>query len=622
LIVRFALIQAVGVGLFGLSRNFGVTTCVLYTILVAGPALLATYRRANQRLRTVSATVSLMSASATIVDLANGSDIAHFHFFVMVGVVALYQDWVAFGVCILITILHHAVLGSIDPNVVYGDSAERQNPIVWSLIHGAFVLASSITYLIAWKANEQQELSDTVTRLPNRTAFVESVQQILSDPEEFMSIIYLDIDNFKQINDSAGHLAGDQILRHVGERMLSVVRQGDSLARLGGDEFAIYVLGTSEIASAIATRLLHSLQKPIVIGDREILLHVSIGIADTDLARSRHCDDLIRDADLAMYLAKASGGNRIATYTAGVDTAVRQRAELAADLGGALASEEFEMHYQPVVRGADGSLTGVEALIRWRHPTRGFIMPSEFIPLAEETGEIRNIGGWVLRTTIAQVVQWQKSLPNCEQLNLTVNLSAVQLRDEKVVDMVSSTFQAAGLDPRRLTLEVTESMLMADLDVARLRLDGLRSMGVRIAIDDFGTGYSSLSYLSNLPADVIKIDRSFVQGLDDGTGSSVLTKAIVDMATALDLDTVAEGVETLRQQVALSKLGCHLSQGYLYSPGLPAAEFEEYARRRPVGSESGHRRRVSKESRVNSNRRGSFAGVSPSAPVVVENVYD
>jgi diguanylate cyclase (GGDEF)-like protein len=577
MIVRFALIQAVGVGIFGLLRGYSPILCAIDVGLVGAPALLALYTGVGRRARTISATVSLMFASATIVDLAGGSDVAHFHFFVMVAVVALYQDWTAFGVCILITVLHHAVLGAIDPKVVYGDATERGDPIVWAFVHGAFVLAESIALLIAWKANEEQELSDTLTRLPNRTAFVEQLERSLANPELLVSVLFIDIDNFKQINDSAGHMAGDYALCHVGERMREVIREGDAVARVGGDEFAIFVRGSAAEASIVASRLLYALQDPIVIDGRELLVHASIGVADSELARSRHAEDLLRDADLAMYLAKSSGRNRFVTYTAGVDKTVRQRAELGSDIRHALEADELELYYQPVVLGSDGSLVGVEALLRWHHPVRGLVPPVEFIPLGEETGDIRAIGAWVLRTAAAQVSEWQRTLPGCRDLGLAVNLSPVQMRGDDLVGMVTTILHAAGLDPRYLTVEVTESMLLLDLEAARHQLDALRALGVRVAIDDFGTGYSSLSYLAKLPADVVKIDRSFVKDLESRSNASVLVQAVIDMATALHLDIVAEGVEEEPQQIALNELGCPHSQGYLFSPALPATDFAALA---------------------------------------------
>ena len=285
-----------------------------------------------------------------------------------------------------------------------------------------------------------------------------------------------------------------------------------------------------------------------------------------------------------MYLAKSSGRNRFVTYTAGVDQTVRQRAELATDVRYAREAGELELHYQPVVLGSDGSLIGVEALLRWHHPVRGLVPPMEFIPLAEETGDIRAIGAWVLRTAAAQVAEWQRTLDGCEGLHLAVNLSPVQMRGDDLVDMVTTILHAAGLKAECLTLEVTESMLLLNLEAARRQLGALRALGVRVAIDDFGTGYSSLSYLSTLPADIVKIDRSFVKDLETGANSSVLVRAVVDMATALNLDIVAEGVEEVPQQIALNQLGCPHSQGYLFSPALPAAEFANLAAAWPAHS--------------------------------------
>jgi diguanylate cyclase (GGDEF)-like protein len=577
LIVSFALIQALALGGFGLVRGFSPSDCAFAVVLVAIPALLASVRTASRRLRTISATVSLMFASATFVDLAGGSTEAHFHFFVMLGVVALYQDWAAFGVCILITVLHHAVMGSIDPRAVYGGPAEWRKPILWALIHGAFVLASSVTYLIAWKANEQQELSDPLTLLRNRTAFVEQLQRALADPDAPVSVIFVDIDNFKQINDSAGHHVGDEALRHMAACMTDVLRHGDMVARLGGDEFAMYVRGSAVDAAAVAGRLSAHLQQHLVVDDHEIMVQASIGVADDKLAGSRQAEDLLRDADLAMYLAKSSGKNQVVIYTAGVDQTVRERAELAADIRHALDGNELEVYYQPVILAETGRFVGVEALVRWHHPRRGLLGPMEFIPLAEHTGEIRSIGAWVMKTAAAQVVAWQKSLAGCETLGLAVNISPVQFRDADLVEVTTSTLETTGLQTRNLTLEVTENALLQDMDGACRQLEALRALGVRVAIDDFGTGYSSLSYLVRLPVDVVKIDQSFVKGLHVHSGRLVLVKAIADLASALSLDIVAEGVEHPEEQEVLKQLGCLHLQGYYFSPPVPDMELAEWA---------------------------------------------
>jgi diguanylate cyclase (GGDEF)-like protein len=576
-ITRFAVVQAVGLGGYALFRGVAFSSALIWVFVVGLPVLLGMIPNTSRRLRTMSTTVGLMFASATLVDLSGGVTEAHFHFFVMLGVVALYQDWGAFGICIVITVLHHAVMGTFDPHSVYGGADEWAHPVRWSLVHGGFILAASITHLIAWKANEEQELSDPLTRLPNRTAFVEAVGRRLSDTGRHVSVLFVDLDNFKSINDSGGHHVGDIALRHAAQRMLNMVRSSDLVARLGGDEFAVLVDGDATEAAVIAQRISAHLQGPVLADGREVFVRASIGVADSELARSRDYADLLRDADLAMYLAKASGKNQVVIYTAGVDKVVRERAVLAADIRNALAGQQFEVHYQPLVHGGDGSLYGVEALLRWHHPHRGLIPPNDFIPLAEESGDITEIGAWVLSTAAAQVVQWQQSMPYCKNLKLSVNLSPVQLHDPSLILTINEALRSTGLSAADLTLEVTESMLLQDLDLARRQLDAARTLGAKVAIDDFGTGYSSLSYLARLPADQVKIDRSFIKDLQTESGGIALVKGIIDMARALNLDILAEGVELRQQQNILNDLGCPGAQGYLYSRPLPASDFPAFA---------------------------------------------
>ncbi|UQX86894.1 EAL domain-containing protein [Jatrophihabitans telluris] len=577
-ITRFALVQAVAIGIFGLLRHEPTGTAVLFVACSGVPAALGAYPHAGRRVRTMSVTVGLMLASAGLVELSGGVTEAHFHFFVMIGVVALYQDWLAFGVCILVVVLHHAVMGHIAPHSVFGNADQWQHPVRWALIHAGFVLAASATHLVAWKANEQQELSDPLTQLPNRTAFVETLNRRLADPGRVVSVLFIDIDNFKSINDSAGHHVGDVAIQHVAARMSSVLREGDLAARLGGDEFAVLVPGDAEQGAIVGRRISDALQSPVSMADRELFVQVSIGVADSTLAGSRDSADLLRDADLAMYLAKSCGKNQVATYTVGVDKVVRERAVLASDIRTALFKDELELYYQPLVSGADGRLSGVEALLRWHHPQRGLVPPIEFIQLAEETGAIRDIGAWVLRTAALQVSTWRRELPGCADLELSVNLSPLQLGEELVPEVLGA-LSAAGLAPGLLTLEVTESSLLADLESARTHLGALRSAGCRVAIDDFGTGYSSLSYLSRLPADQVKIDRSFIRDLDQYSGAVALVKGIIDMAAALGLDVLAEGVEEMTQQVILGELGCPRYQGYLFSRPIPVGEFGAFVAR-------------------------------------------
>jgi len=575
-ISRFALIQAACLAAYPLFWERSISGAAFVMAIVGTPAVLGMTTQPSRRLRTASVTVSLMFASATLVDLSGGLIEAHFHFFVMLGVVALYQDWTAFGVCIATTVLHHAVMGALAPRTVFENADQWAHPVKWAMIHGGFVLAASVTHLIAWRANEEQELSDPLTRLPNRTAFVEALDRKLAERGRVVSVLFVDLDNFKSINDSGGHHVGDLALLEAGQRMRHVVRGGDLVARLGGDEFAVLVQGDAINAAAVGRRISQTLQFPLVTDGREVFIQASIGVVDTELADSRDSADLLRGADLAMYLAKSSGKNQVITYTAGVDKIVRERAELASDIRYALPGGQLTVHYQPLVRGLDGQLTGVEALLRWNHPIRGLVSPAEFIPIAEETGEIKAIGAWVLAVACEQVVRWQQTMPRCADLDLAVNLSPVQLRDSDFLEVITTSLNRSGLPASSLTLEVTEGMLLQDLGLARRQLDAARTLGVRVAIDDFGTGYSSLSYLGKLPADQVKIDMSFISELGRDPGAAALVKGIIDMAHALNLDVLAEGVEESGQQEILSRLGCRYSQGYLYSKPLTAEAFPAF----------------------------------------------
>jgi diguanylate cyclase (GGDEF)-like protein len=579
MITRFALLQSVGLAVFALAIGSGPAHSILAFVVVAAPASVGLVTSASRRIRVLSVVFSLMSASMTLVDLTGGITEAHFHFFVMLGVAALYQDWSAFGLCVLLTVVHHAVMGVIDPKAVFAGELERANPVKWAMVHGGFILAASITHVIAWKLNEQQELQDSLTRLPNRFSFVDRLEALLTGTDEPVAVLFVDIDNFKTINDTSGHHVGDLALYHAARTMAGVIRSRDVVGRIGGDEFAVIILGTAEDAGLVAERILTALQAPMSVGGREVFVTASIGIADTLLAASRDPQDLLRDADLAMYMAKSSGKNRVVAYTPGLDKTVLERAALLQDLRSALELGQFELNYQPTftVTGAEQRMCGVEALLRWRHPERGMVPPMEFIALAEESGDIKAIGAWVLRTAAAQVAAWQRELPGCEQLEVAVNLSPAQLRDPALLPNVSAALHESGLASGCLILEVTETMLLSDLDRARRQLDAVRAMGAQVAIDDFGTGYSSLSYLARLPADQVKIDRSFVTDLAVSDTSVALVRSIVQLARALNLDVQAEGVEEIAQQRILSELGCPRSQGFLYSRPLSTAEFVTFA---------------------------------------------
>ncbi|RBY86790.1 bifunctional diguanylate cyclase/phosphodiesterase [Blastococcus sp. TF02A-26] len=576
IVLTVAAAQAVALGFLALALGEGAAAAMMETAAVLYPLAFALLPGAGRTLRAGAATLSLLAASVLLVYLMDGQTEAHFHFFVVIGLVSLYQHWVPFGVALLVVVLHHGVLGTLLPHSVFGHSAAHQDPWTWAGIHAAFVLAASLTHLAAWRLNEQQGLRDPLTGLANRTLLMETTDRLLIRTSGEVSMLFLDLDDFKDVNDSRGHAAGDMLLAEIARRLSSCVRPSDQVARIGGDEFAVVVSGGPEIATAIGQRMLVALADPMVIEGRPHVPHVSIGAASTTSSPERDAGVLLRNADLAMYMAKALGKNRLVHYADGMAQAAEEKVRLLEDLAGAVAGGQLRVHYQPTIRLSDGRTTGYEALLRWEHPQRGLVPPGEFIPLAEEGGLIVEIGRWVLEQAVQQAVAW--SAEAGEPVEMAVNLSPRQLADDDVVATVRDVLTASGLPAGQLTLEVTEGVLVHDIDAVIDQLQALRRLGVRIAIDDFGTGYSSLSYLRRLPADIIKIDQSFVQDLDAGGRSTTLVASIIELARSLRLSVVAEGVETSQQSAVLTELACSHAQGYLFgrpqaagSESLPAA---------------------------------------------------
>ncbi|SDY78015.1 diguanylate cyclase (GGDEF) domain-containing protein [Geodermatophilus africanus] len=568
-VLRVAAAQAGGLGVLALLLGRSPLIALLLALAVAYPLVFTALPGAGRGLRSAAATASLLAASVVLVYLLEGLTEAHFHFFVMVGLAALYQNWVPFGMALVVVLAHHGVVGTLLPHAVFGHGSAQHSPWTWTLVHGAFVLAASLAHLAAWRLNEQQGLRDPLTGLANRTLLLETTARMLAQRSGPTSVLFLDLDDFKDVNDSRGHAAGDELLTTVSERLVGCVRSVDQVARLGGDEFAVVVAGSAQTAAEVGERLLGALVDPVVVDGRPVHVRVSIGVADSTTAGDRSADTLLRNADLAMYLAKSSGKNRVVVYAEGMELAAQSKAELITDLDSAVAAGQLAVHYQPTVELAEGATTGYEALLRWQHPTRGLVPPLEFIPLAEESGAIVEIGRWVLTEATAQAARWSRGAGR--PIDIAVNLSARQLIDDDVVATVRGTLAASGLPAAQLTLEVTESVLIEDVEAVVDSLRALRGLGVRIAIDDFGTGYSSLSYLRRLPADVVKIDRSFVQDLGSGGRSTTLVASIIELARSLDLEVVAEGVETEEQHAVLGRLACSHAQGYLFGRPRPAA---------------------------------------------------
>ena len=422
-----------------------------------------------------------------------------------------------------------------------------------------------------------QALHDPLTGLGNRALFQDRVAHGLARAERSnadVAVVFLDLDNFKEINDSLGHAAGDAVLVQTANRLRTCLRDSDTAARFGGDEFAILLeqtRGEGEVMD-VANRISAALARSLLIEGKDVDLSASIGIARAQPQQS--ADELLRNADVAMYHAKSRGKACAVLYESGMHTAVLDRIELQADLRKALERDELSLVYQPIVELATQRITGAEALLRWNHPYRGMVSPADFIPLAEETGAIVEIGEWVLKTAAATAATWPVP-PGQQPITITVNLSARQMVDGNFVSVVQRILDSTTLDAGRLVLELTESMLVGHNKDTLALLHRIRALGVRLAIDDFGTGYSSLGYLSQYPLDVLKIDRSFVQGMDSGPNGRALASAVVALGRSLKLKVVAEGIERAEQEADLRDLGCDFGQGYLFSRPISSYQLAD-----------------------------------------------
>jgi diguanylate cyclase (GGDEF)-like protein/PAS domain S-box-containing protein len=714
-IVALLWVHVPGIVVFGLLRGEDPLHCLIESVPVATVALLAGAERFNTSFRSVTAGLGLMLSSATLVHLSGGATEMHFHFFVMIGVISLYQQWPPFLASIGFVALHHGVIGLLAPEDVFNHPAAWGSPVKWALIHAVFVLAASTASIASWRIVEEghrrsraaledserwfrslienstdlvtvvdgngvityaspstvtvlgyspeervgtsafqflhpddgaeaetvlnrvlaypgttaelqvrvrhadgtyrwthvcvtnlldvdgvggivvngrdvsdqkqleeqlahQAFHDPLTGLPNRALLSDRIGHSLAaarrHPSRRLGLIYLDLDDFKTVNDALGHSAGDELLRAAASRIVSCLRAGDTAARLGGDEFAVLLeeLPSPAAAYEVGARLLEALQEPFDLDGAQTALTASLGIVigngDDDAA------SLVRNADLAMYRAKGEGKGRLEVYEAGMHAAVVERMGMKSDLRRGVTAGEFIPHYQPIVALATGEVTGVEALARWNHPERGLLAPIAFIGLAEETGIIVDIGRDILRQACRDAVAWRSVLGEHAPLTVSVNISGRELLRPTMAEEVQGVLEETGLDPSGLVLEITETMLMEDVDAATRALASLKEIGVGLALDDFGTGYSSLSYLDRFPVDFLKIDKSFIDTLvqPDG-GNPLLVQAIVGLGATLGLKVTAEGIEASGQLARLQGMGCGYGQGYLFARPVPVEEL-------------------------------------------------
>ena len=691
----------------GYSLGHGLIDATPVGLLAASASL---RHASGPRTRAVLASLGLLTASAVLVHLAGGATEMHFHFFVMIALIALYQDWVPFGTAIAFVVAHHAGLGYFHPHDVYDHSEAAARPLLWAFVHAIFVLAASAAQITNWRVTEMQHeraeealresehrfraliehssdgvrvvsaegkvtynspsierefgaefmtpgsdsldavhpddqpklqamiagmkpddsemvevrlqngkwiearvtnlcevpgiegfvanfrevterkeleqrlahqaFHDSLTGLPNRALFADRIEHALlarrRDENQLVAVLFIDLDDFKTVNDALGHVTGDEVLVETSRRIAGCLRASDTCARLGGDEFGVLLEGVRDPGNAydLATRLIEALSAEISTSQGSVAVNASIGLAFSQ--EDDRADDVIRDADLALYQAKGRGKGRLEIFEDGMRSAVLERLALKVEIHRALAAGEFVNHYQPVVSLSTGQVVGAEALVRWAHPTRGLLPPGAFIDIAEESGLIVGIGRDVLRRACADAMTWPDGPDG--PLDIAVNLSVRQLQHDEVLHEVIDALRSTGLAPERLTLEITESVLVADPQAAAEALAALKRLGVRIAIDDFGTGYSSLSYLHRFPVDCLKIDKSFVDQLGGAGSEPALVQAIIGLADTLGLSVVAEGIEEPEQWTSLGALGCGLGQGYLFAKPMALPEFVAFAR--------------------------------------------
>lgn len=422
---------------------------------------------------------------------------------------------------------------------------------------------------------------DKLTELPNRSLLLERMERALEYSKRrdnyLFAILFLDFDGFKHINDSLGHTVGDHLLVAVARRLETLVRSADTVSRLGGDEFVVLLDDIEDLSDAthIAERFGRAMTNPFNLDGQEVFISVSIGIA-INTSTYTHTEELLRDADTAMYRAKNAGRNRYEIFDRQMHAAAMKRLELESDLHRSLDSEDFVLHFQPIIDLKNQQLASFEALVRWNRPLRGPTPPGDFIGLAEETGLIVRLDRWVLRAACEQMKSWMDEYGERAPASMSVNLSSRQFGQSDLIQCIADILQETGLPPQNLKLEITESAIMSNIDSVAVQLKGICNLGIRLSIDDFGTGYSSLSYLHRLPLHTLKVDRSFVQEVSDGGQNYEIVRAIVMLAHSLKMDVVAEGIETAAQRDLFRDLGCEYAQGYYFSRGVDLAGARAY----------------------------------------------
>ena len=604
-VVSILLVQSACLPVLGLLRGYPIAHALAEGSVPAILGFGACLRRLGPLTRSALSGVGLMVVSSVVVHLSGGSIEAHFHFFVMVPVVALYESWVPFGLAISWVLVEHGLVGTLDSQAVYDHPAAQQRPWTWAAIHAMLFAAACVGSIVNWKLHEagrelekrlnddlaHQARHDLLTGLPNRTLLLDAGEMAIAEAvlnDRPLSVLMIDLDRFKEVNDTLGHSWGDALLQQIGPRLRTQLRDRDVLVRLGGDEFAILLPGVASImAQDIADRLHASIAPGFQVAGLTLDVEASMGIAtlrsSTDFDHDDSAmtaietptiGDLLRQADVAMYAAKQTGCGTVA-YAHGQDDNSRTRLTLLTELRQAIALDQLLLHYQPKVDVGSGAITGVEALVRWQHPERGLLPPSEFIPAAESTSLIHPLTERVLDLALAEARVWQDL---GQPLQVAVNVSARSLHDTGLPGRVRGLLERHGIPGSLLRIEITETSLIADPDAALAILTELADQGVRLSIDDYGTGYSSMEYLRKLPVDELKVDRSFTAAMSGSESDAVIVRAAIDLGHNLGMRVVAEGVEDDATLRTLADASCDMAQGFHIAHPMPGAQFREWIR--------------------------------------------